>query len=123
MSEGETATVVATLAVVTLFVPIRNRVQSFVDRRFFQHERDLEAARRKIAGLVLGVESVPDGLAGGLLAGVNPATLTPEPTATAPPPTPTAGSASVRTSPGSTGNTRWARSPSSPGPGRPGPWD
>ena len=25
-----------------------------------------------VAGLVLGVESVPDGLAGGLLAGVNP---------------------------------------------------
>jgi sigma-B regulation protein RsbU (phosphoserine phosphatase) len=50
---GETATIVTTLAVVALFVPIRNRVQRFVDRRFFQRERDLEAARRNISQLVL----------------------------------------------------------------------
>lgn len=51
--EGETAAIFTTLAVVALFVPIRNRVQSFVDRRFFQRERDLERALQTIAALVL----------------------------------------------------------------------
>jgi sigma-B regulation protein RsbU (phosphoserine phosphatase) len=52
--KGETATIITTLTVVALFVPIRNRVQGFVDRRFFQRERDLERARRAISALVLG---------------------------------------------------------------------
>lgn len=52
--QGETATILTTLAVVALFVPIRNRVQAFVDRRFFQRERDLERALQRIAALVLG---------------------------------------------------------------------
>jgi serine phosphatase RsbU (regulator of sigma subunit) len=51
--KGETASVIATLAVVALFVPIRNRVQGFVDRRFFKRERDFEAARREIDDLIL----------------------------------------------------------------------
>jgi serine phosphatase RsbU (regulator of sigma subunit) len=52
--EGETAAIFTTLAVVALFVPIRNRVQSFVDRRFFRRERSLESARRAISQMVLG---------------------------------------------------------------------
>ncbi len=37
--------------------------------RLFDHKT---LGKDSVAGLVLGVESVPDGLAGGLLAGVNP---------------------------------------------------
>jgi hypothetical protein len=51
--ESQSATVVATLAAVALFVPVRNRVQRFVDRRFFQREQDLEEATRQIADTVL----------------------------------------------------------------------
>ncbi len=43
---------------------IRSRVDSLRRRRGLKQDA--------VAGLVLGVESVPDGLAGGLLAGVNP---------------------------------------------------
>jgi serine phosphatase RsbU (regulator of sigma subunit) len=52
--EGETAAIFTTLAVVAAFVPIRNRVQSFVDRRFFRRERSLESARKTISQMVLG---------------------------------------------------------------------
>ncbi len=58
--QGETATVFATLAVVALFVPIRNRVQAFVDRRFFQREHDLEAAREKINQLAFTASDIDD---------------------------------------------------------------
>jgi sigma-B regulation protein RsbU (phosphoserine phosphatase) len=58
--QGETATIAATLAVVALFVPIRNRVQAFVDRRFFQRERDLEAARDEINRLVFATTDADD---------------------------------------------------------------
>jgi hypothetical protein len=51
--ESQSATVVATLAAVALFVPVRNRVQRFVDRRFFHREQDLEEATRQIADIVL----------------------------------------------------------------------
>jgi len=51
--ESQVATIAATLAVVAFFVPVRNRVQRFVDRRFFQRERDLERAAADVAGLVL----------------------------------------------------------------------
>jgi sigma-B regulation protein RsbU (phosphoserine phosphatase) len=58
--QGEIATVVATLAVVALFVPIRNRVQSFVDQRFFRREHDLEDARGRVSRLVLGSRDLED---------------------------------------------------------------
>lgn len=48
---GQVATVLTTLAAVALLVPIRNRVQSFVDRRFFQRERRRDEAGRRIAVL------------------------------------------------------------------------
>lgn len=51
--ESQIATIAATLAVVGLLVPIRNIVQSFVDRRFFQRERDLEVAASNIAESIL----------------------------------------------------------------------
>lgn len=51
--ESQAVTIVATLAVVGLFVPVRNAVQRFVDRRFFQRERDLEQAAAEVADLVL----------------------------------------------------------------------
>ena len=43
---------------------LKNWASGLYDRRTLREDA--------VAGLVLGVESVPDGLAGGLLAGVNP---------------------------------------------------
>jgi serine phosphatase RsbU (regulator of sigma subunit) len=51
--ESQTATVVATLAVVALFVPVRNAVQKVVDRLFFQRARDLGDTVAGIAHEVL----------------------------------------------------------------------
>lgn len=48
---SQVATVLTTLAAVALLVPIRNRVQSFVDRRFFQRERRRDQAGQRIAAL------------------------------------------------------------------------
>jgi serine phosphatase RsbU (regulator of sigma subunit) len=41
--------VVATLAVVALFVPVRNRIQRLADRFFFRRERDAQASIRRVA--------------------------------------------------------------------------
>jgi sigma-B regulation protein RsbU (phosphoserine phosphatase) len=46
--ENQTATVVATLAVVALFVPVRNRIQRVVDRVFFRREQDSQASIRRV---------------------------------------------------------------------------
>ena len=51
--ESQTATVVATLVVVALFVPARNRIQRLVDRFFFQREQDSEASIARITTLVV----------------------------------------------------------------------
>ena len=50
--ESQAATVVATLLVVALFVPVRNRIQRLVDRFFFQRERDTEASVARVARTV-----------------------------------------------------------------------
>jgi sigma-B regulation protein RsbU (phosphoserine phosphatase) len=50
--ESQAATVVATLLVVALFVPVRNRIQRLVDRFFFQRERDTEASVARVATTV-----------------------------------------------------------------------
>jgi sigma-B regulation protein RsbU (phosphoserine phosphatase) len=50
--ESQAATVMATLLVVALFVPVRNRIQRLVDRFFFQRERDTEASVARVAKTV-----------------------------------------------------------------------
>jgi sigma-B regulation protein RsbU (phosphoserine phosphatase) len=56
--ESQTVTVVATLAVLALFVPVRNRIQAFVDRLFFRRERSFEDARRRISESVARATSL-----------------------------------------------------------------
>jgi Stage II sporulation protein E (SpoIIE)/PDZ domain len=56
--ESQTATVVATLTVVALFVPMRNWIQRLVDRVFFRRERDSEASIRQITATVMNAASV-----------------------------------------------------------------
>jgi len=56
--ESQVATVVATLVVVALFVPVRNRVQRVVDRLFFQREHDTEASIARITETVMQAPSV-----------------------------------------------------------------
>jgi sigma-B regulation protein RsbU (phosphoserine phosphatase) len=46
--ESQTATVIATLTVVALFVPVRNRIQRIVERFFFHREQDTEASIRRV---------------------------------------------------------------------------
>ncbi len=46
--ESQAVTVVATLAVATLLVPVKNRIQRFVDRRF-SRRADVDELRREIA--------------------------------------------------------------------------
>ncbi|MEX1312529.1 MAG: SpoIIE family protein phosphatase [Candidatus Sulfomarinibacteraceae bacterium] len=50
--ESQAATVVATLLVVALFVPVKNRIQRLVDRVFFQREQDTEASIARLAKTV-----------------------------------------------------------------------
>jgi serine phosphatase RsbU (regulator of sigma subunit) len=50
--ESQAATVIATLLVVVLFVPVRNRIQRLVDRLFFQREQDTEASIARITDVV-----------------------------------------------------------------------
>jgi sigma-B regulation protein RsbU (phosphoserine phosphatase) len=56
--ESQTATVIATLTVVALFVPVRNRIQRAVDRVFFRRERDTEASIRRITETTTGAVSL-----------------------------------------------------------------
>jgi sigma-B regulation protein RsbU (phosphoserine phosphatase) len=56
--ESQTATVVATLVVVALFVPVRVRVQRFVDRVFFKRERDTQASIGRITESVMQATSI-----------------------------------------------------------------
>jgi serine phosphatase RsbU (regulator of sigma subunit) len=63
--ESQAATVVATLLVVALFVPVRNRAQRIVDRSFFRRERDTEASIGRITETVMEATAL-DGLALGV---------------------------------------------------------
>ena len=56
--ESQVVTILATLAVALLFVPVRQRMQRFVDRRFFYRELGYDEARREMAGEVLGAVSL-----------------------------------------------------------------
>lgn len=47
--ENQTVVVVATLAIAAVLVPVRNRVQGFVDRRFFRARYDYADSLQKIA--------------------------------------------------------------------------
>lgn len=47
--ESQSVTVAATLIVAALFIPVRNRVQTFVDGRFFKRQSDYEDVRRSLA--------------------------------------------------------------------------
>ncbi len=47
--QNQAATVLATIIVVALFVPVRGRIQSFVDRRYFRRARDLDEVRERVA--------------------------------------------------------------------------
>ena len=46
--EDQTVTIIATLVLALTFVPLRNRVQRFVDRRFFQRRYDATEAEKLI---------------------------------------------------------------------------
>lgn len=46
---SQTVTIVSTLAIAALFVPVRNRVQKFVDRRFFRRKYDYPQALRVLS--------------------------------------------------------------------------
>lgn len=43
--KSQVATVAATLVVAALFIPVRNRVQTFVDARFFKRQQDYDSVR------------------------------------------------------------------------------
>jgi len=56
--ESQVATVVATLLVVALFVPLRKRIQRLVDRFFFRRERDTEVSIGRVTETVMGATSL-----------------------------------------------------------------
>ncbi len=60
----QTVAVVATVLVAAVFVPLRNRVQSWVGRRFFRRERGLQDALERIGRTIAGAAGV-DALAAG----------------------------------------------------------
>jgi serine phosphatase RsbU (regulator of sigma subunit) len=55
---SQTLTVIATLAVVAVFVPLRNRVQKSVERRFFQRSYDASEALKLIQQEILSAPSI-----------------------------------------------------------------
>lgn len=56
--ESQAATVVATLLVVALFVPMRNWIQRLVDRFFFRRERDTQASIARVTETVMQTTSL-----------------------------------------------------------------
>jgi sigma-B regulation protein RsbU (phosphoserine phosphatase) len=58
--ESQAATVVATLVVVALFVPVRNRIQGLVDRVFFRRERDTQASIRRVTEMTSQASSLDE---------------------------------------------------------------
>jgi len=56
--ESQAATVVATLLVVALFVPMRNWIQRLVDRFFFRRERDTQASIARVTKNVMQATSL-----------------------------------------------------------------
>lgn len=61
--DNQLATVMTTIAVVALLVPIRNRVQGFVDSRFFRRERRREKAARSLPQVIAAGANLEDLLA------------------------------------------------------------
>jgi sigma-B regulation protein RsbU (phosphoserine phosphatase) len=51
--------VFATLALATLFIPVRNRVQSFVDRRFFRQKQNYPQTLRKLSRVMAETNELP----------------------------------------------------------------
>ena len=74
--ESEIAVVASTLVVIALFNPLRQRVQGFVDRRFFRSRYDATAVVRSFVGRLSG--PMDGGRLVGELEGVLDATMRPE---------------------------------------------